>query len=457
MEPANAKTSFFLYCGLLLLGLAFYPCPGAAKTDRAELPMPARVILSKAGALIREKKVDRAIAELTAFQDRGTAPTAAGQPDPKGYHHPEVCFALGTCHLLLQDYDAAAKAFEEAVRLDPTHGGAWLNLAKASYELKDYPRAARCFAQAYDQAQEQKPEHLYYSAVAYQQASQLVPCLSAFEKLFEKHADIVEPAWRENYVSALLTAGRPRQALPHIRQLAEHCGADKQIQWQEILLQQYLRLDMQVQARDYAVFLTCQDPTRARWWKALAHVDLQAGRYDQALVAMTVYSFLTPLNAQETKLLADLNLQLGIPVKAAPLYETALAEKPDARLIRSLAMALQQLGRTEQALEALNRFAPPGQDQPAELVMLRADLLYALDRFDEAAQVYRQAAESDGAKAGRAWLMAGYAALQINDTAAGRRAFKKAAAFERHRQAALTALRQLPKTQAKQADRRSRI
>jgi len=457
MKPTIGKIQCLLYCSLLLVGFAFSPARGLAKTDRAELPMSVRVVLSKAGALIKEKKYERAVAELTAFQDRGKAPAAAGQSDPKGYHHPEVYFALGTCHLLQQAYGAAAKAFEEAVRQNPTHVGAWLNLAKATYELNNYPRAAHCFAQAYDQAVEKKPEHLYYSAVAYQLASQFGPCLAAFEKLFARHPDAVEPAWRENFVQALLTAGRSRQALPHIRHLAEHASGEKQVQWQEILLHQYLQLDMQAQARDYAVFLTRKDPTRAKWWKALAHVDLQAGRYDQALVAMTVYSFLTPLNDQETKLLADLNLQLGIPVKAAPLYETALAEKPDARLIRSLAMALQQLGKTEQALEALNRFAPPGQDQPAELVMLRGDLLYALDRFEEAADVYRQAAKSDSAKAGRAWLMAGYAALQIDDTAAGRQAFEKAAAFHQHRQAALTALRQLPKTQSKLAERRSRI
>ncbi len=457
MEPVPRKTSFFLYCGLLLLGLAFFPGPGAATTDRAGLPMPVRAILAKAGALIKAKKIDQAIAALTVFQEQGKASSASGKPDPKGYHHPEVYFAMGTCHLLRHNYDAAAKTLAQAVRLDPAHVGAWLNLARASYERKDYSRAARCFEQAYDQADVKKPEHLYYSAVAYQLASRLVPCLSAFEKLFEKHADIVEPVWRENYVSALLTAGRPLQALPHIRQLAAHSGGEKQIQWQEILLQQYLQLDMQKQARNYAVFLTGQDPTRAEWWKALAHVDLQAGRYDQALVAMTIYSFLTPLNARETKLLADLNLQLGIPVKAAPLYEAALAEKPDTRLIRGLAMALQQSGRTEKALEALNRFAPPGRDQQAELAMLRADLLYALNRFDEAAAAYRRAAEGNPAKAGRAWLMAGYAALQIHDAVAGRQAFKKAAVFDRHRQAALTALRQLPKPQSNQTAGRSRI
>jgi tetratricopeptide (TPR) repeat protein len=456
MKPVLKKIQTLCCCSLLLVALSLFPGQVAARTERADMPLPVRVVLSKAGALINEKQYDKAIAELAAFRDRWT-PQEAGKADPKGYHHPEIYFALGTCHLLKEAYKAAAKDFEETVRLDPTHVGAWLNLAKASYELNDYPRAARCFGQAYARAEKKNPEHLYYSAVAYLMASQMEPCLVAFEKLFMTHAAAIQPAWRENYVHALLTADQPRKALPHIQQLAEQYSGEKQVQWQEILLYQYMQLDMQVQAREYAVFLTRQAPLRAKWWKALAHVDLQAGSYEPALVAMTIYSFLTPLDAQETKLLADLNLQLGIPVKAAPLYETALAEKTNPRLIRSLAMALQQLGKTEEALAALNRFAPAGRDKHPELMMLRADLLYTLERFKEAAVAYRRAAAADKDKAGRAWLMAGYAALQIDDTKAGRQAFEKAATFRRHRKAARQALRQLAKMQPKAAGGPSRI
>ena len=456
MKTVIEKIQTLCCCSLLLTLLALFLSQGAARADQADLPVSVRVVLSKAGALIKDKQYDKAIAELAAFRDQWK-PQETGQTDPKGHHHPEIYFALGTCRLLKEAYKAAAKDFEETVRLDPAHVGAWLNLAKASYELNDYPRAARSFGQAYAQAEKKNPEHLYYSAVAYLMAHQMPPCLAAFEKLFQAHAAAVQPAWRENYVHALLTADQPRKALPHIRQLAEQYSGEKQVQWQEILLYQYLQLDMQVQARDYALFLTRQAPLRAKWWKALAHVDLQAERYEPALVAMTVYSYLTPLDSQETKLLADLNLQLGIPVKAAPLYETALAEKTNPRLIRSLAMALQQLGKTEAALAALNRYAPAGRDKHPELMMLRADLLYTLENFKEAATAYRRAAEADTAKAGRAWLMAGYAAMQTDDAKAGRQAFEKAAKFRRHRKAARLALRQLARMQPKADSGPSRI
>jgi hypothetical protein len=52
----------------------------------------------------------------------------------------------------------------------------------------------------------------------------------------------------------------------------------------------------------------------------------------------------------------------------------------------------------------------------------------------------------------RAWLMAGYAALQLQDAAAGREALTKAAAFEGQRQAALVAMRRLPNDAPSEAE-----
>ncbi len=442
----------------LLTAVGAGVCPyhhAKAASDRNGMPPAVRIVLTKVSPLINQKAYDRAIEVLNVFQSRGGPVPASGGLDPKGYHHPEIYIALGTCHLLKNEYQAAVQAFEQALKQDPGRISAWLNLAKAAYELNDYSRAAHCFVQAYDNASDKNPEHLYYSAAVYLMAQRNEPSIAAFEKLFKNHPDRVAPAWRENFVHALLTADLPRRALPHIRLLAEHYTAEKQVQWQEILLHQYMQLDMREQASAYALFLTQQAPTRTKWWKALAHEYLQAGKYKPALTALTVYSHLEPLSDQETKLMADLHLQLGIPVKAAPLYEAVLQEKTDARLLHNLMLALQQLGRPEQALEALQRLAPGSKDP--ELLMLKADLLYNLERYEEAAQTYRQTAKADTRQKGRAWLMAGYAALQANDVDAGRRALKRAATFDRQRKAAMLAMRQLSKTQQRTSDRRSSL
>lgn len=416
------------------------------------MPPAVRAVLTKVSPLINQKAYDRAIETLNAFQSRGGPVPASGEPDPKGYRHPEIYFTLGTCYLLKNDYQPAVRAFEQALKQDPAHISAWLNLAKAAYELNDYSRAAHAFAKAYDNAPNKDPEHLYYSAAAYLMARRGKPSIAAFERLFKNHPDRITPAWRENFVHALLTADLTRRALPHIKLLAEHYSGEKQVRWQEILLHQYMQLDMRGQARTYALFLTRQAPTRAKWWKALAHVYLQDGDYKPALTALTVYSYLEKLSDQEAKLLADLHLQLGIPVKAAPLYEAVLQKKTDVRLLHNLMLALQQLGRPEQALKALQRSAPNTKDP--NLLMLKADLLYNLERYEEAARTYRKTAKTDTKQKGRAWLMAGYAALQANDVHAGRRAFKRAATFERQRKAALLAIGRLPKIQQKPSIKR---
>ena len=216
MKTMLEKIQTCFRCLLLLVTLAAVALPAPIRADRSDLPLAVRVVISKAGALVKQQKYDQAVAVLTAYQGRSQGTPIGRASDPNGYDHPELYFALGTCHLLNQAYGPAAEAFEQAVRRDPGHVKAWLNLAKAAYELNDYARAARCFRQAYDQEAAKKPEYLYYSAVAFLMASRTEPCLDAFELLFKTHGEAVQPAWRENYVSALLTAGRSRQALPDV-------------------------------------------------------------------------------------------------------------------------------------------------------------------------------------------------------------------------------------------------
>jgi Tfp pilus assembly protein PilF len=82
-------------------------------------------------------------------------------------------------------------------------------------------------------------------------------------------------------------------------------------------------------------------------------------------------------------------------------------------------------------------------DPDSNLLMLRADLLYALEQYADAAEAYRRAAGRNTRHAGQAWLMAGYAAWQIKDLTASRRDFQRAADYDRQRQPALQAMRRL--------------
>lgn len=426
---------------VLLLLLMVYAAPGVAGQRPRDLPLPVRAVLNQIQPLLQGKDYPRAVERLLAFQSRGGPAPAPGAADPKGYHHPEIYYALGNCYLLQEQFEQAATAYRQAVVRDPGHTYAWLNLAKACYEMKDYAETGRCFGQGYASAEGKDPEHLYLSAAAYLMAGDHMQSIAVFEQLLNAHSQSVQPQWKEYLVHALLAAAQPRRALPYIRELASVYTGDKQIQWQEILLYQYLQLGMNTEALALARTLTEQSPTTARWWKALAHIQLDAGRNDDALAALTIYAFLSPLSLEEKKLLADLSLQAGIPVKAAPVYEICLKEKPDKEFLRRLVIAYRQLGRSDTALERLDDFGLQPDD--GELLMLKAELLYALKRFEQAAAAFRRAAKSDGPHAGRAWLMAGYCAWQMDDLPASKADFARAAEYKDEKKTALTALRQI--------------
>jgi tetratricopeptide (TPR) repeat protein len=301
--------------------------------------------------------------------------------------------------------------------------------------------AGHSFEKAYETATEKKPEYLYYGAVAFLMADDYRTSIDIFDTLFALYPGEIKPEWKEHMVHALLAASQPRRALPYIIQLVQIYTGEKQIQWQEILLHQYMQLDMQREALELAHALTRQTPTLAKWWKALAHIQLNAEHYEDALMALTIYSFLTPLSMDEKKLLADLNLQLNIPAKAAPLYEACLKDKPDKRMLQQLAIAYRQLGKPETALAAIDAIDPDSND--TDLMLLKGELLFGLEQFERAIQAYKKAARNKGRHVGRAWLMAGYAAWQINDISASRAAFSKAAEYRQQRKAANTALKQL--------------
>jgi tetratricopeptide (TPR) repeat protein len=395
--------------------------------------------------LLRDEKYAEAAKILEAFTAKGNSAENTGKTNGKGFYHPEVFFTLGNCYLLMEHYPQAAAAYRRAVAKDASHTAAWLNLGRSAYELSRLSEAGHCFARAYETAEKKKPEHLYYSALSYLMADDHEKSLKLFDRLLDEHPQAMKPEWKENLVHALLAAKQPRRALAYIRELADHYTGEKQQQWQEILLYQYIQLEMKQEALALARKLTREAPEVEKWWKALANIHLNEGRYEEALAALLTYNFLTPLNKQEKKLIADLSLELGIPIKAAPIYEDCLKTDPEKKLLRRLALAYRQLGRPEKALERIRAFAgtPGDADSDVDLLLLAAELHYALEQYEKAAAAYRRAARQKGDHSGRAWLMAGYAAWQIDNFDASRQAFDRAAGYKSQKKAAQKALRKL--------------
>ena len=427
-RPGLAAVGLFV---VVVMGIGLFPLPALAAAS-GDPPLAVRFVLRDVEGLMGKKAYDQAIARLNAFQ---------GQSEKD--RHPLIDLAMGNLFLLKEDPGRAKAPLSRAVAAMPHRIDAWLNLAKACYDTRDYEAAADCFAAAYERSgeAEKDPRSLYFAAVSHLLAKSNAEAVAAFERLFAAHPKQIQSEWRENFIQALMADEKPRRALPLVRELARQSSGKTRSKWQEMLLHLYLQLDMTDAARACARQMTEEYPGDAKWWKALAHVELSSSRYKEALAALTIYGWLRPLTDSEKKLWADLNLQLEIPERAAPVYAELLARAPDRQLLEKLVSAYQQKARYAEALATLDRYGAD-RDDP-KLLLLRADLLYNARRFSDAADAYRRAALKGSPQAGQAWLMAGYAAWQVNDLDTSRQSFERASGYSRQKKAALEAMRQL--------------
>ncbi|MBT8340582.1 MAG: tetratricopeptide repeat protein, partial [Desulfatitalea sp.] len=257
MKSEHAKRLRHPVITLLAAGMAivFFAGSACAGQRGRDLPAAVRVVLDQVNRFIETADYDSAVQRLTAFQARGGPPPAENDTTSV-YHHPMIDLVLGSCLLHQERHADAEAALIRATRRMPERIAAWLNLAKACYEQGKFAEAAVHFAAAYDHADEKQPEYLYYSAAACLMAEKYKDAVGAFERLLSDHPQQIKPAWRAHWVNALLADGQAHQALPHIRTLIEQYDGQERVRWQEMLLHQYIQLDMRDQARGYAHALT---------------------------------------------------------------------------------------------------------------------------------------------------------------------------------------------------------
>ncbi len=435
-----ARFSTYL-CGLFVLCIMLLQVPGKSWGDHdTPIPLAARMALYKAQQLMEKDRYREALAALENFRKSGKT-SDSSERDKKGCGHYFVHFTLGNCYLMIRKYPEAEACYRAAVTRNPAFHSGWMNLARCCHEMKAHAKAGHAFLKGYETAPKKDPEILYYGAVCFMTAGDMKEALKTFHILLTSHRPReIKLEWKESLVQAYFDAHQPRKALTFIEELSEKTKGKKRRQWQEVRLHTYLSLDMKTKALHYVKRLIREYPTEPGWWKGLAHLHIKENRYRPALVALTIKRFLTPLTTQEQRIVADLNMALGVPVQAVRAYER-LAEKgvaPD--LARRIAQGYIRLHQPLKALEWVEK-ALLSRKKP-DLMLLKGDLLYELERYQEAVKAF-MAAASAKKNTGRAWLMAGYSAWNAGNLTCARRAFQKATGYSRQKKAAVKALRQL--------------
>ena len=367
-----------------------------AKAEDQKLPWQVQEAVYKAQQAIIKKDYINAEKILKKFIEK------------RKKSHYLIEFTLGN---LLAQTDRKREAlyhYKESTNLYPDYSDAWQNMGTTYFDLKQYEKAGNCFLRAYEinkKRHKNKPDVLYYAAISY------------------------------------IMAKKERKALPHLQHLVSGKLGPPKTEWLQALLKVYIDLKLEERAFNIAYTLIDKEGDNPRWWKILAQLYLQKGDYKNAVAAFTIYSYLTPLNQEETMLLADLYYAIGLPLVAAKYYERAVTFKGDRpSYYEKLASAYIAAHRPDKAKDALNRAL--NIKPTSQLWFMIAQILYEREKFKEAYEALRKSTKLNPKKA-EAWLLMGYCALHMDKKDLAREALKKASKFPKQKKMAKELLKQI--------------
>ncbi len=364
--------------------------PGAAKAAHA--PMRVKRILYKVQQQMKLDQYEEAARTIQNF--------LAKHPDQD---HCLLEFCLGNAEYSLNKPAEALDHFHAAVKLDPDYGPAWVNLGQVAFEEKRYGLAAEALVKGYEMSGKKNPDYLYYAAVAHILNGHAHEAVGILEPLVYVEGPAPDKEWFQTLLHAYLELGSERDA--------------------ERLLTRMLRL-----------FGT--DPET---WKLWYRFEANRDNYMGAAVAMTIYSYLTPLSREEQVLLGDLYVAVDAPLVACEYYETAMKAGAKSSEFERLASAYIAGHRPGDARRVLERAL--GAEPTGKLWTLLGDLLYMEEDYRGAWEAFRESTTLDK-RNGRSHLMMGYCALQLGWKEKAASALKKAADYPRQRKLAGRLLRQ---------------
>lgn len=392
------------------------------------LPLRVRKVILQAQQLMAQQQYDGALTVLDSQR----------QLEP---HHYLVDFTLGNIYLLSERHAEAVEWYESVVRQNPSYSSAWLNVAQCYYVLERYLDAAQAFEQSYRLITPSQPQLRYNAALAYLQGEDPAAAVALLNQLVSDFPDLDSVPWRSALVQCYNLLEQPQLALPHLEFLANTTRGDEQRRWRELLVQHYLILKMVDKAFNAVDSYTKIDGLEPLWWKLLTSIHLDGGRYNKGLVTLKVLAYLQPLTEQEQHLLADLYLTLGVPQEAIRYYEMLQQQHPhDEQLLTRLAHASLNFHQPEDALHWLQQAQSDTVD--VKLLMLQGQLLFSLQRYGEAVELFGRVAELEK-DSGAAWLMQGYAAWNGKLWAQARNAFENAQRYPQQKKKATVLLKQL--------------
>jgi predicted O-linked N-acetylglucosamine transferase (SPINDLY family) len=284
----------------------------------------------------------------------------------------------------------AAEIYAQVLRSEPRHFDALHGLGIIRYQTGRLEEAERLIGEAAE-VNPNAANAFYNRACLLQRLNRLDEALACFDRAVAIKPDYIEALVNRSMVLSTLkrhdAAFASLDAVvalrPNIAEAWNNRGAAAFALG---------RLDEALASYDRA---TALKPEYAEGWKNRAIALLLLQRVDEALSAFDRASALAPRDADIQRRRADLLFQLNRAGDAARAYESYLALKPDdAPAWNRRGRALQQERRLPEALACYDKAIAlaPG-DMSARLD--RANLLFEIERFDDAGNDYQIVRDGD--------------------------------------------------------------
>ena len=280
---------------------------------------------------------------------------------------------LGNACFQSEDQKGAAHWYQVGLDKHPENLLLCRNLAAARYGLNQFNKAGRLFVKSYLLAHPKEPELLYQAAIAYYHGEQFKPCRAVLEQLFKT---------------------TNKRAKPWMRLMIQVCYEQKSFTRTEDLLNDFLETY----------------PGEKEYWKLLAGIQTQSGRYRAAAGSLNMALSIGNPSAQEWEELASLYLYLDAPLQAARCLEKAVSPSSGPKQHDAMARAYLHAHRYVDALRHIER-AFALEPTPARIIT-RAKILMAARKFPETIKSLEQdmnrLTDPD-----EAYLLTGYCHLEM--------------------------------------------
>ena len=319
-----------------------------------------------------------------------------------------IDYQLGNLYSQAGQLKKALSAYDAALIGCDQESGLWQNRGKIAWDLKQYAIAADSLFRAYELDLKKEPSLLFHTAIARMYANQKEVALNLLETLLGDTPEAAQDVWLETYTTLCLELKQTARALAYLNDWQAHFK------------------------------------TRKVFWRLLAMLHVQQREYEKGAANLRVLAAFEPLNKTDKRLLADLLLQINIPLDAVKLYEELLAESPPEQQLHEQIIICYRLGlRPKKALEAVERARAVYSSKT--LLQIHGEMLFEHGEYQQAFQVFSQLLQMEPDQ-GIAYLYQGYCALRMEDRVLARKVLNQAVQFKKEKKDAERLLAWLRRT-----------